>query len=91
MKPLIVNLGTGIGCSVLDMVKAFEKASCKKVPYKIVERRVGDIATCYSDPSYAKEILGWEAKKNIDDMCVDSWRWQSNNPDGYIKRKGKNK
>ncbi len=88
MKPLVVNLGTGIGYSVLDMAKAFEKASGKKVPYKIVERRAGDIATCYSDPNFAKEVLGWEAKKSIDDMCADSWRWQSNNPDGYIKTKG---
>ena len=88
IKPLIVNLGTGKGYSVLDMVKAFEKASGKKVPYKIVERRSGDIATCYSEPSFAKEVLGWEAKKGIDDMCADSWRWQSNNPDGYIKTKG---
>lgn len=88
MKPLIINLGTGKGYSVLDMVKAFEKASSKKISYKIVDRRVGDIATCYSDPSFAKEILGWEAKKSIDDMCIDSWRWQSNNPDGY---KGKNR
>lgn len=87
MKPLIVNLGTGIGCSVLDMVKAFEKASNKKISYKIVNRRAGDIATCYSDPSFAKEILGWKAKKSIDDMCFDSWKWQSNNPDGY---KGEN-
>ena len=83
IKPLIVNLGTGIGYSVLDMVKAFEKASGKKVPYKIVDRRSGDIAICYSDPSFAKEILGWEVKKGIEDMCVDSWKWQSNNPDGY--------
>ena len=83
MKPLIVNLGTGKGYSVLDMVKAFEKASKKKVPYKIVDRRVGDIAIYYADPSFAKEILGWEAKKSIDEMCIDSWRWQSNNPNGY--------
>ncbi len=83
MKPLVVNLGTGKGYSVLDMVKAFEKASGKKVPCKIVERRSGDIATCYSDPSFAKEILGWEAKKSIDDMCSDGWKWQKNNPNGY--------
>ena len=83
MKPLIVNLGTGIGYSVLDMVKAFEKASGKKVPYKIVDRRAGDIAKCFANPSYAKEILGWVAKRNLDEMCEDSWRWQSNNPDGY--------
>lgn len=87
MKPLIVNLGTGIGYSVLDVLKAFEKACDKKIPYKIVDRRAGDIATCYSDPSFGKEILGWEAKKSIDDMCFDSWNWQSNNPTGY---KGEN-
>ena len=83
MQPLIVNLGTGIGYSVLDMIKAFEKASGQKVSYKIVDRRAGDIATCFADPSYAKEILSWEAKKTIEDMCIDSWKWQSNNPDGY--------
>ena len=82
-KPLVVNVGTGQGYSVLDMVKAFEKASGKKVPYKIVERRPGDIATCYADPSYAKEVLGWEAKRGIKEMCEDAWRWQSQNPDGY--------
>jgi UDP-glucose 4-epimerase len=85
MAPLIVNLGTGIGYSVLDMVKAFEKASEKKISYKIVERRAGDISTCYANPSYAKNILGWEAKKTIEDMCIDSWRWQRNNPNGYNK------
>ena len=83
IKPLIVNLGTGIGHSVLDMLKAFEKASGKKISYKMIDRRAGDIARCYSDPSFAKEILGWEAKKDINDMCIDSWRWQSYNPDGY--------
>lgn len=77
------NIGTGIGYSVIDMVKAFEKASDKNIAYKIVDRRAGDISTCYSDPSFAKEILNWEAKKTIDDMCKDSWKWQSNNPDGY--------
>lgn len=82
-KALIVNLGTGKGYSVLDMVKAFEKASGKKVPYKIVNRRYGDIAKCYANPSFAKEVLEWDAKKTIDDMCIDSWKWQSNNPDGY--------
>ena len=89
MKPLIVNLGTGKGYSVLDMIKAFEKASGKKVPYKIVDRRAGDIATCYADPSFAKEILGWEAKKSIDDICFDNWNWQKNNPNGYEERKSK--
>lgn len=81
--PLIVNLGTGNGYSVLDVVKAFEKASGKKVPYKIVNRRAGDIAKCFADPSFAKEVLGWEAKKDIEQMCVDSWNWQSKNPNGY--------
>jgi len=82
-KVLTVNLGTGNGYSVLDMVQAFEKASGKKVPYKIVPRRAGDIATCFADPSYAKEVLGWEAKRKVNEMCEDSWRWQSNNPNGY--------
>ncbi len=80
---LTVNLGTGRGYSVLDMVKAFEKASGKNVPYEIVERRAGDIATCYADPSLAREVLGWQAEYDIDRMCEDSWRWQSANPDGY--------
>ena len=80
---LTVNLGTGKGYSVLDVVKAFEKASGKNVPYVIVPRRAGDIAKCFADPSYAKEVLGWEAKKSLDQMCADSWKWQSKNPDGY--------
>jgi UDP-glucose 4-epimerase len=80
---LAVNLGTGKGYSVLDMVHAFEKASGKKIPYKITARRAGDIAKCYADPSYAKEMLGWSAKKDVDAMCEDAWRWQSMNPDGY--------
>ena len=80
---LTVNLGTGKGYSVLDMVKAFEKASGKKVPYVIAPRRPGDIAKCFADPSYAKEALGWEAVRGIDEMCEDTWRWQSNNPNGY--------
>ncbi len=82
---LITNLGTGKGYSVLEMVKAFEKASGKKVPYKIVQRRAGDIAKCYADPSFAKESLNWKAKKDINDMCKDSWNWQSRNPNGYGK------
>ena len=82
-SPLIVNLGTGTGYSVIDVVKAFEKASGKEVPYKLCERRAGDIAKCYADPSYAKEVLGWEAKRTIEQMCEDSWRWQSKNPNGY--------
>lgn len=77
------NLGTGTGYSVLDVVKAFEKACGHTLKYEIVDRRPGDIATCYSDPSKAKTELGWEAKRGIDKMCEDSWRWQSQNPDGY--------
>jgi len=80
---LTVNLGTGNGYSVLEMIKSFEKASSKKVAYKIVERRAGDIAECFADPSYAKEMLGWEAHKTIDEMCEDGWKWQMNNPNGY--------
>lgn len=79
----IFNLGTGKGYSVLDIVKAFNKAYGKELPYKIAPRRAGDIATCYSDPTKSKEILGWEAKRDIEEMCEDSWRWQSNNPNGY--------
>jgi len=79
----IYNLGTGTGYSVLDVVKAFEKASGVKVNYKIVDRRPGDIATCYSDPSKALEELGWKAERGIEEMCEDSWRWQSQNPNGY--------
>ena len=71
----IYNLGTGIGYSVLDMVKAFEKATGKKVPYKIVPRRQGDIATCYAEPKKAREELGWTATKTLEDMCKDSWNY----------------
>lgn len=84
----VFNLGTGIGYSVLDIVHAFEKACGKKLPYVIDGRREGDIATCYSDPSKAKELLGWSAEKNLEDMCRDAWRWQSNNPDGYKSTHG---
>jgi UDP-glucose 4-epimerase len=84
-SPLITNIGTGVGYSVLEMIKSFEKASDKKVPYKIVERRDGDIAKCYADSTLAKEVLSWSAKKTIDDMCEDSWRWQSSNPNGYMR------
>lgn len=80
---VIYNLGTGKGYSVLEMVEAFKKASGREIPYKIVERRPGDIAACYADPSFARKELGWEAVKNIDDMCADMWRWQSQNPDGF--------
>ncbi len=77
------NLGTGNGYSVLDVIKAFEKACGKELPYKIEERRPGDIAECYADPKKAKEELGWTATREIAEMCEDSWRWQSNNPNGY--------
>ncbi|MCD8018211.1 MAG: UDP-glucose 4-epimerase GalE [Clostridiales bacterium] len=79
----IYNLGTGQGYSVLDVVKAYGKACGKEIPYEIKPRRAGDIATCYSDPSKAKKELGWEAKYGIEDMCRDSYHWQSQNPDGY--------
>lgn len=77
------NLGTGKGYSVLDMVKAFSKACGHAIPYKIVDRRPGDVAMCYADSTKAKNELGWEAKYDLDRMCADSWRWQSNNPNGY--------
>ena len=77
------NLGAGKGYSVLQLVEAFEKANGVKIPYAISERRAGDVATCYADSSKAKEQLGWEAEKTIEDMCKDSWNWQSKNPNGY--------
>ena len=79
----IINLGTGVGYSVLDMVKAFEKANGIQSPYRIAPRRPGDIATCYADPTKARELLHWTAEKTLEDMCRDSWRWQKNNPNGY--------
>jgi len=79
------NLGTGNGYSVLDMVKAFEEASGQKVNYKIAPRRSGDVAMCYADPAYAKEKLGWQAERELKEMCEDTWRWQKNNPNGYDK------
>lgn len=79
----IYNLGTGNGYSVLDVLHAYEKACGKALPYEIKERRAGDIATCYCDATKAKNELGWVAEKGIEDMCADSWRWQSSNPDGY--------
>lgn len=79
----VYNLGTGVGYSVLDIVKNFEEATGVKIPYKIKERRAGDIATCYADATKAKEELGWVAERGIKEMCEDSWRWQSNNPNGY--------
>jgi UDP-glucose 4-epimerase len=80
---LTVNLGTGVGYSVLDMVAAFEKAAARPVPYKIIERRSGDVAACYADPDLAFEKLNWQAEYGIDRMCEDTWRWQSMNPHGY--------
>jgi len=79
----IYNLGTGHGYSVLQIVKAFEKASGRPVPYKICPRRPGDIAECYADPSKAERVLGWKAERDLDRMCVDAARWQRMNPDGY--------
>ena len=79
----VYNLGTGRGYSVLDIVKAFEKANGVKVPYIIKDRRPGDIAECWADPTKAKELLGWTAQKNLEDMCRDAWRWQTQNPNGY--------
>ena len=77
------NLGTGIGYSVLQMVKAFEEASGREVPYKLADRRPGDIACCYADPAFAERELGWKAEKGLKEMVEDSWRWQSENPRGY--------
>lgn len=78
----VYNLGTGKGYSVLDVVKAFEKASGIKINYRIAPRRAGDVACCYADATKSKEVLGWQAQYDIDDMCADSWRWQSQNPNG---------
>ncbi len=82
-RGMTVNLGTGRGYSVLEVVKAYERASGRPVPYQIVARRPGDIASCYADPALAQELLGWRARHDIDRMCEDSWRWQSMNPLGF--------
>lgn len=79
----IYNLGTGNGYSVLDIIHSFEKTIGREIPYVIQGRRSGDIATCYADPTLAKECLGWVAERNLETMCADAWRWQSQNPDGY--------
>ena len=79
----VINLGTGVGYSVLNMVKAFGKACGKEIPYEIKPRRAGDIAMCYADPAKAARVLGWKAEKGLDEMCADTWRWQSQNPNGY--------
>ncbi|MEZ5618846.1 MAG: UDP-glucose 4-epimerase GalE [Rhodocyclaceae bacterium] len=80
---MTVNLGTGRGYSVLEMVSAFSKASGKEIPYRIVPRRPGDIAACYADPALAQRLLDWCAERGLEEMCRDTWRWQSMNPDGY--------
>ena len=80
---LVYNLGTGHGVSVIDLIKAFEAATKQKIPYDIIERRPGDIATCYADASKAKTDLDWQTKKTLEQACADSWRWQSQNPNGY--------
>ena len=80
---LTVNLGTGRGSSVLELVTAFERASGRPIPYEIAPRRAGDIASCYADPALAEALLGWRATRDLDAMCADSWRWQTMNPNGY--------
>ncbi len=80
---LVCNLGTGQGYSVLDVIRAFEQASGRKIQYTMQPRRQGDVASCYADPAKAKNELHWTAERNLIDMCVDSWRWQAANPDGY--------
>src|SRR5690606_12626568 len=82
-RNVTVNLGTGRGVSVLELVRAFAAASGREIPYEIVARRAGDVAEVYADPSLANELLGWRAELDIDAMCSDGWRWQSRNPDGY--------
>ena len=79
----VINLGTGTGYSVLDMVKAFEKATGVKIPYVIAPRRAGDVARVYADPTKSRELLGWSAELSLEDMCRDAWNWQSKNPNGY--------
>jgi len=83
-RPLVMNLGTGQGYTVMEMIHAFEEASGKKIPYRIVKRRPGDIAACYADSSLAQKLLKWKAKRSVADMCSDAWRWQSRNPQGYL-------
>ncbi|MBN3789905.1 UDP-glucose 4-epimerase GalE [Burkholderia sp. Ac-20353] len=80
----VVNLGTGQGYSVLEVVRAFEKASGRPVPYELVARRPGDVAECYANPQAAADVIGWRAKFGLDEMCADHWRWQENNPRGFV-------
>lgn len=82
-KSFTVNLGTGRGHSVLEVVKAFERASGRPVPYRIAPRRPGDVAQCWADPTRAEALLGWKAQRTLDEMCADAWRWQQGNPNGY--------
>jgi UDP-glucose 4-epimerase len=82
---LTVNLGTGRGYSVLEVVAAFEKATGKKIPYKIVGRRPGDVPTCFADATLAEKLLGWKATRSLEEMCADAWRWQSQNPQGFAE------
>jgi len=79
-----VNLGTGEGYSVLEIIKNFERVNKISVPYEVVERRLGDVAACYADTKFAEKYLGWKAEFGLDEMCRDSWHWQSKNPDGFI-------
>lgn len=82
----VYNLGTGNGYSVLDMVEALKKASGREIPVKIVNKRPGDIAACYADPSLAERELKWKAQYGIEEMCRDAWKWQSSNPNGYSEK-----
>lgn len=82
-SPLVVNLGTGRGYSVFEMIKGFERASGKSIPFEVMDRRPGDIAKCYANPSKARTMLDWSAHHDIDRMCIDAWRWQSLNPNGF--------
>ena len=82
-RETIVNIGTGRGRTVLEIVHSFEAASGRKVPYEFVDRRPGDVATCYADASRARALLGWEARRSVEEMCADAWRWQSANPNGF--------
>jgi UDP-glucose 4-epimerase len=84
-----VNLGTGIGYSVLDVLKAFETGSSKTVAYEILPRRAGDIAACFANPLRALELLGWSATKTLDEMCADTWHFQTQNPNGYTTKESK--
>ena len=81
---LTVNLGTGVGYSVLQVINTFEKCSGKRVPFQIVARRKGDIGTCYTNPTFAANKLNWSAEYGLEEMCADTWRWQSKNPNGYL-------